>query len=476
MYQNNIIGLFNTISVESLQAVRNKCVEVGFNPDRGKIPLEESFNNLEMDRDQILSLIANGHITQFPISVQSNIVSFLTHIQRSITAITSGTDEIPNLVDNVENLHYYLWTINLHGISDQRLAFETKLNELKKVETETKRIEQVLRDALEKDAQVVALIKEANDAKALVVESAAASKTGMEAITLLLSNATDKEKETEKTLSSTMESAKKEENAIKILHGSIAEVGDKITASKESIDKYLAAIPGFQAQVDEVITKANTTITANEAKSKAIIDKNADEVSALITDLDKLKKTIDDLLQKAAAGTLFHTFRDRGIEVEKGKILWLWVSVVFAVLMAVANALLLILTTTFDSYFFARLAVNIPFFVILAFTTLQYSRERKLEEEYAFKSNISLSLNAYRDLVDKLIKGEQNAVAEGAPKEARERLTTFIIEAIDNIFTSPTERVFGDHKKEGSLENLTKTVEDFAKIVKPITDLAKFKR
>lgn len=70
----------------------------------------------------------------------------------------------------------------------------------------------------------------------------------------------------------------------------------------------------------------------------------------------------------------------------------------------------------------------------IAFCTVQYGRERKLEEEYAFKSNISISLIPYQELVGKLTD-----VGESSEKA---KYTAFIIDSVNKVFTSPTERVF----------------------------------
>jgi hypothetical protein len=57
--------------------------------------------------------------------------------------------------------------------------------------------------------------------------------------------------------------------------------------------------------------------------------------------------------------------------------------------------------------FYLKLSLSLPLIYAITFCTVQYSRERKLEEEYAFKSNISVSLDPYRELVEKLVDKQQ---------------------------------------------------------------------
>jgi hypothetical protein len=63
--------------------------------------------------------------------------------------------------------------------------------------------------------------------------------------------------------------------------------------------------------------------------------------------------------------------------------------------------------TQFDVAFYLKLSLSLPLIYAITFCTVQYSRERKLEEEYAFKSNISVSLDPYRELVEKLVDKQQ---------------------------------------------------------------------
>jgi hypothetical protein len=88
-----------------------------------------------------------------------------------------------------------------------------------------------------------------------------------------------------------------------------------------------------------------------------------------------------------------------------------------------------------------------------------------LEEEYAFKSNISISLIPYQELVEKLVDKQQ-------PQE-KEKYTTFIIDAIAKVFTSPTDKIFGNEEGpkidiDSALKQLNKAIETIVKPLEPI--------
>jgi hypothetical protein len=97
---------------------------------------------------------------------------------------------------------------------------------------------------------------------------------------------------------------------------------------------------------------------------------------------------------------------------------------------------------------------------------MQYSHERKLEEEYAFKSNISISLIPYKQLIEETMINE--------PQE-KAKFTAFLIEAVNRVFTPPIDRVFEDREgqpivlKNGkiSLDSLIKLIQQVAAHFKP---------
>lgn len=108
--------------------------------------------------------------------------------------------------------------------------------------------------------------------------------------------------------------------------------------------------------------------------------------------------------------------------------------------------------------FYIKLSLSLPIIYAIAFCTVQYSRERKLEEEYAFKSNISISLIPYQELVSKLVSND-------TPTE-KEKYTAFIIESISKVFTSPTDKVFEDEKKPTGLTD--KAIKQITLLLEPV--------
>ena len=99
--------------------------------------------------------------------------------------------------------------------------------------------------------------------------------------------------------------------------------------------------------------------------------------------------------------------------------------------------------------FWIKLSMNVPLGFLISFCTIQYNRERRLEEEYAFKASISVSLTPYRDLIYQILE-KDDAIKDGS-------YTAFVIDSVRNIFSSPTAKIFDSPKRfEGVSEKSLK--------------------
>jgi len=104
--------------------------------------------------------------------------------------------------------------------------------------------------------------------------------------------------------------------------------------------------------------------------------------------------------------------------------------------------------------FWIKLSLTIPLGFALAFCTVQYSRERRLEEEYAFKSSVSVSLNPYRDMILTIVE-------KGGVDLAK--YTDFVIDSVRNVFTPPTDKIFESAKRPATLSE--KTFKQVAEVI-----------
>lgn len=119
---------------------------------------------------------------------------------------------------------------------------------------------------------------------------------------------------------------------------------------------------------------------------------------------------LNELIGKEGAVKLFSTFNDRKIELEKP--VTRWANIVFAT-GGVALVLIVGVFTNFFGYVggypssvdWHYLIINslksLPVMIVLFFTIKQYAKERSFQEEYAFRSAIALTIQAYGDIAGK---------------------------------------------------------------------------
>ncbi len=108
--------------------------------------------------------------------------------------------------------------------------------------------------------------------------------------------------------------------------------------------------------------------------------------------------------------------------------------------------------------------IAFPLGFLIFFFSSQYTKERWLEEQYAFKSNISLSLEPFENFVGRMSAKEQDAEL----KKHRE----FVVGLINKVFTEPAERPT-DKITDSGLGYTTESLEKIMKVLKPLLDATK---
>ena len=107
------------------------------------------------------------------------------------------------------------------------------------------------------------------------------------------------------------------------------------------------------------------------------------------------------------------------------------------------------------------MSLSLPLIYAITFCTVQYGRERQLEEEYAFKSNISISLVPYQELVAKTM--------DRTNRRRLRRYAAFLIDSVGRVFTSPMEQIFEAETKHRGISN--KTIQQLKALLEPLVKL-----
>lgn len=245
------------------------------------------------------------------------------------------------------------------------------------------------------------------------------------------------------------------ENEMVQTRGTVTEL---TTSSRSEIAEFRTAIETkLSSTLQDAQTSSSTLISQTREKIDALektlqtrsdetIGENQEKTAQLLADLDILKGQIKEQIQQATGFTLFGAFQSRQNQVAEAKRIWAY-AVAALVLISVGVTSWIAYEaqqyTTHSLAFYVKLSLTIPLAFAITFCALQYSRERRLEEEYAFKASISVSLNPYKDLVQAIIKEDKNAELG--------KYTEFVIDSVRNVFTSPTDKVFDVVKKAPAL-------------------------
>jgi uncharacterized coiled-coil DUF342 family protein len=558
-----IWSISTTLTEEAMSSASTKAKELGFDTNRGLIPLSESFINLSSARALLEDAIEKQKLVQLPITVQKGLLSNLETIQRSLQGLASGVDEIVNLTNAIEALNTSIWTYGLHNLSDQVLGYQKKLNQLKNHEVQVSKIMDQLKDVQRTAEKVAAaaldteqtraetfrlleqvdqaarnsatLLEEVKDARtqasALFAtvqqnekqsgELTANIKTASNELAALDASIkkfygevddyrrkinqtnddasrliTDSEAIVKKLIEDTAARVNENVESLKASAGKTADdltiqVTAKVTDADDRLKSLAAQTTSTIAQFqDGVESRLTTFIATAESSTKKLVTEteqnvqqlkeglakeseetigaNQKRTEALIEELEKLKGLIREQLQQATGFTLFGAFQSRQNQIANSKKWW-----VRAIAALVAASVLVTAWIAYEaqSYnvhgiaFWVKLSLTIPIGYAIWFCTAQYSKERRLEEEYAFKASISASLNPYRDLV--------HSILEKDGQSDLSKYTEFVIGSVDNVFTSPTERVLDGEAKDGVDQALKETLNQIATLVGTAVKAAK---
>ncbi|MES1190922.1 MAG: hypothetical protein ABUS47_07575 [Steroidobacter sp.] len=267
-----------------------------------------------------------------------------------------------------------------------------------------------------------------------------------------------------------------------IIKSTATQIGESAKAGQAALDSIQQSKANTKEELDEI----NRFYGEIEQHKKAMIEikKEADakfnqlseqfdekarqyssETEKIVQENVNLQKTIKENLQKAVGISLFHAFDTRRRDLGLGK--WVWAAVLVLSVFAgcflswwLANSL----HTggngnSIEPAFFIKLSAIIPVTFAIAFAARQYGSERRVEEEYAFKSAISVSLEPYKDLLQRM------------KDEGQEDQAKFVERLLIEIFDNPVLRVYSNTEEKKDRLEKAMTLKEIRSIVAVSKDL-----
>ena len=252
----------------------------------------------------------------------------------------------------------------------------------------------------------------------------------------------------------------------------INSVVSNATNKNTEIDGILKNIKDKVTMVSESITEYETDFTAIKKDNSALKLELETAIAKALEDLKKSKEGIEfiesnraDIVRltgMAADGALGSKFDQRQIKLEDGLTIWKWAIPVMTIL---AGAWVVIVFRYLVPDFkdeWVNILVSIiktsPGFILLGFVFSQYKKERNLQEEYAFKSSVAMTLTAYSEMLSN---------ADNVDNNSRQQM---LLKSIEMVYNQPqihpvkSETLFSFNTK--NLKEAVGTLSDALKNIK----------
>lgn len=181
------------------------------------------------------------------------------------------------------------------------------------------------------------------------------------------------------------------------IDGILKYIKDKVTTITESITEYQTSFTTIQTETTQLKEQLQTGITDSLQK--------LEKAKEGIEFIESKKSEIVRLTGMAGDGSLGSKFDQRQVTLAGGLSFWKW-----GVPAVTALSILWVITvfTWLPSHtdnIWINLLVSLlktsPSFILMGFVFSQYSKERNLQEEYAFKSAVAMTLTAYSGMLEK---------------------------------------------------------------------------
>ena len=410
-------------------------------------------------------------IEGMPIALQQTLQTHLANVQGNFGQIQGGNNQVQSFTDEVDRLHLDVWQGGFRYRGRRVLGYEAKYRQIAELAKEIEAIRE--REATARDL-MTQVLGSRDQAKAAQDELTAAKAIADQQVTEVaqihtLAQQVDASLQTQvvavddRVLEAT-ESALQAE----------AKAQSAIT-NEQRLQDFVGRVDTSEKRLTDALQQANASLAEHGKALAAFMSTSRTEVDDFketkTTELDAfqerlktIEKDIVDKLSKATGITLFHAFEKRQEQITGH---WIWLAIAGTVLASVISmtAYFVSHALTADAAFYIKLSLGLPAVVFAGFALQQYGKERRLKEEYAFKSSVSLSLEAYRRLVEE-------AVTTLTPED-KAKFADFLVTSIGVIFDSPTERVFGSRRQGGPTD--TKILAGLLQNLKEVKDIAQGK-
>jgi len=416
-----IWNLLTTFTQEAQQAAVSKCAELGYDQNRGRVTLAESYINLQAGCDILRDAIEKQKLIQLPITVQDLLAGLLESISKAQTNLTAGTDEVVVLVGEIEKLNAAIWQYGLHNLSEEVLGYQTKLNALKSLELTANQMMATVKEGVQLKGQMDTVLNEAitqgGAAKQAAEAAAAANIACTEAV-----------------------------NAVSASSTRASEVLTLIQQTDNSAKELLAASKGGNDEIQQHRATINGLI-ATFATLKSELETNKAAQLLLFAAFESSREQVNELLGDANRTGMAASFTARRAALRDPMRVWAVVFIGAIIGLSILGLVYIepLIAAAHWEQIPAKLALTAPLVWLGWFAVKQYGYTTRLREDYAYKEASAKSFEGYK--------------REAGQVDA-EMLKRLLETAIENLAQNPI-RIYDGHDNHGSpfqelLEKATK--------------------
>jgi vacuolar-type H+-ATPase subunit I/STV1 len=232
-------------------------------------------------------------------------------------------------------------------------------------------------------------------------------------------------------------------------------IEDNVSSTSQGVEDKAKTVNQHYEEVlkkTEQINNYEDRLTDNLSE----IEDRSEQLNKQQEDVNEIEGRIDTLLNGAVAASLDRNFTERKDELEWAAKIWAGFSFIAIIALIVGAYLIFENITQFGGLgagTISRVTLLIPLLVGVWFTSKNYSRKRRLMEEYAFKSTMAQTLEPSRKVLE----------SQESFDETDAQLAEFMLVSMGQMFTNPS----------GIVENGGTTTEDDATNIETVMDLAR---
>lgn len=411
-----IKDVLNAMTEESIEKSRENAKSRSvLNNVYNEITLDGAFEVLKKCRHSLLASLQNSKFSIVPITMQESIWQSLGNINGTLGVPTYNP---ASMSSSILNLELQLWQSRLMEIPELEYSAKARYDEIARVASECKKVYADVSATLPIQKQIQELHLLAQNLKEEISKSSQEAKTHLGD----LSKNFEVSNSTKQQIDALLQTIQQREKDTQTLLAASKSSQMNISATEGGISTFFKQIEAYRQAIETTKKTAETSV-----------EKHTNAVSELVSRLNELEKQINTHLQKATGISLFHSFETRKNQIGRQKHYWL-----FALVALLGISLLLthslMRAQNIDLAFYLKLSYGLPLIYAITFATFQYRQERRLEEEYAIRSNISLSLEPFSKYV--------SATVDEKKADDIKRYNEFVVSSINKIFSSPTDSVF----------------------------------